>query len=1077
MKDPRKKSLQSDQEPTRSVRSSRVASSPREAGENPTVSKEQAGRTILDRLCRYYLACIQFDFIEVSAWQTSKFGDLDYAELETLPNSSDSLKDNADAIRMLGRKTDDKGRFKLFLGYPTALYRPRKDGGLLLQPLVLFPISRSDNGPVLDLSFPMLNRKPIQRLTGARRERLVNELIEIERNLGIEAVGESPVPGDLGRRLQKLKSEWPWREQIDPNALSRETSPISDVRDPGIHNRAVLIVSKGNPYTSGLEQELRRLAGMTADRYRNTPLHHWLTGKSVAPAKPTEEAPLLEVLPMNTEQRQAVRSALTRPLSIITGPPGTGKSQVVSNILVNAAWSGKRVLFASKNNRAVDIVETRVNGLGPRRTLVRLGTQHHYLQLTECLIELMSAACTESDIEDLREFKERHKALSRELAAIDADEQALIKLRNEVDRLEQNAENARQLLLPETFACPEKLDATGLRNALAGIEERTERADRRRASWIVRVGWPAISRIRMGQLQQCLSELTAIGVSPDIPEPPIVREDALDDVRAYCRIVSGILEATDQAVVYRRALTRLQKAESLEELARRKADLLGHVSSNAKLLWSQWLKTQPSRIPAEDRVRLGKYKSLFQMLSEAKQDGPLASSIRKTFRNVLAELGHFVPCWAVTNLSARGRIPLEPGIFDIVVFDEASQCDIASALPLLFRARSAVIIGDSKQLSHISGLRHGQDQALLERFGLLSDCPEWAYSYQSLFDLASVRADPEAITSLADHHRSHADIIGFSNQEFYGGRLRIATRYDRLARPASREPGIRPRQGGACNMREVNQAVEVLRDLTLHKGYRGSIGFVTPFGVQARSLKEAIKVDSQLSTSLGRAGFLADTVHSFQGDERDLMLFSPVLSEGCHDGARTFLRKNPSLFNVAITRARAQLIVIGDRDACINSDIGYLSRFAEYSAMLDHDVDKAVETNEAHLGPAYPEVDRPESVSDWERKLYSALFRAGLRPIPQHPVEKYVVDFLVTAGQGRLVIEVDGERYHRSWTGELCRRDQLRNQRLFELGFDVMRFWVYEIRDDLTNCVSRVQAWREEADQRANGRETGDSSG
>ena len=56
----------------------------------------------------------------------------------------------------------------------------------------------------------------------------------------------------------------------------------------------------------------------------------------------------------------------------------------------------------------------------------------------------------------------------------------------------------------------------------------------------------------------------------------------------------------------------------------------------------------------------------------------------------------------MTSLSARGRLPFEPGIFDLVVIDEASQCDIASALPLLYRARRAVIIGDPLQLKHVS---------------------------------------------------------------------------------------------------------------------------------------------------------------------------------------------------------------------------------------------------------------------------------------------------------------------------------------------------------------------------------------
>jgi very-short-patch-repair endonuclease len=83
----------------------------------------------------------------------------------------------------------------------------------------------------------------------------------------------------------------------------------------------------------------------------------------------------------------------------------------------------------------------------------------------------------------------------------------------------------------------------------------------------------------------------------------------------------------------------------------------------------------------------------------------------------------------------------------------------------------------------------------------------------------------------------------------------------------------------------------------------------------------------------------------------------------------------------------------------------------------------------------------------------------GLRPIPQYSVEQYDLDFAVLAGDRKLAVEVDGERYHRSWTGELCLRDQLRNQRLIELGWDVQRFWVYEIRDELQRCVRRIEDW------------------
>ncbi|MGB5166404.1 MAG: DUF559 domain-containing protein, partial [Woeseiaceae bacterium] len=90
---------------------------------------------------------------------------------------------------------------------------------------------------------------------------------------------------------------------------------------------------------------------------------------------------------------------------------------------------------------------------------------------------------------------------------------------------------------------------------------------------------------------------------------------------------------------------------------------------------------------------------------------------------------------------------------------------------------------------------------------------------------------------------------------------------------------------------------------------------------------------------------------------------------------------------------------------------------------------------------------------------YSALFDAGIQSIPQYDVDQYTLDFAIFDGDRKLNIEVDGERYHKNWTGELCLRDRMRNQRLIELGWDVKRFWVYQIRDDMPKCIQWVKAW------------------
>ena len=79
---------------------------------------------------------------------------------------------------------------------------------------------------------------------------------------------------------------------------------------------------------------------------------------------------------------------------------------------------------------------------------------------------------------------------------------------------------------------------------------------------------------------------------------------------------------------------------------------------------------------------------------------------------------------------------------------------------------------------------------------------------------------------------------------------------------------------------------------------------------------------------------LIDTVHKFQGDERDVMIFSPVVSKGITDGAVGFLKKTDNLFNVAITHARAALIVVGDPSAAKNAGVDYLAAFANYVGNL-----------------------------------------------------------------------------------------------------------------------------------------------
>ena len=120
------------------------------------------------------------------------------------------------------------------------------------------------------------------------------------------------------------------------------------------------------------------------------------------------------------------------------------------------------------------------------------------------------------------------------------------------------------------------------------------------------------------------------------------------------------------------------------------------------------------------------------MITNSDEKGDkVTKAIWAKFYRLFPHITNALPCWAVTSLSAT-RIPFQPNFFDILVIDEASQCDIASILPLLYRSKSVVIIGDPKQLRHISVLRKQQDVQLMTKHDVFENYSGCNYSNVSL---------------------------------------------------------------------------------------------------------------------------------------------------------------------------------------------------------------------------------------------------------------------------------------------------------------------------------------------------------
>jgi very-short-patch-repair endonuclease len=1017
-------------------------------------ARQVAPHPFLSQLCRYYLDCLAHESGSGVSLDATAEGE-EYVTLCTLPfgRTERQPAPNPRAIRRIVQKVRrERGQLTLYVGYGLRVrpMRVRDHEVTRLEPVLLYPLEDSDTVDAAEQlqpasAIPLFNVEVLKNLPSVDSGNLIDEAIQLSEELGLANLEDDLPPWDeIILRLQHRRPDWDWQEALNPYQLSVDP-PTPELHARGIFNRAILFAGTRSPFTYGLENELRKMAQLDAESIRGTALEGWLRGAPVD-SPPVQDRPIVEILPLNTEQRQAVVQGLSAPLTVVTGPPGTGKSQVVTSLLVNQAWHMSSVLFSSRNNHAVDVVEERVNSLGPAPLLLRLGKEEHHAQLAQQLTATLAESSTADDETGYAWQREVHDQMRARFNAVQEQIAAVVALRNHVDELERAAEPARALFPGDRFAALRSLDLGGIRTRLAA-RENLQAATARGV-------WDAVTGRRSQAAAELNAELTADAAALGLtaPAPEMLEQ----------------LEWAERVQAYLRVLDELRSAPSLEGLAQELTHIADESAQNSRELWQSWLRLRPRHWTPEQRKLLGEYVSLLQMIAGG--DRYEEGAGRRVFRRyytLFADITRILPCWAVTTLSARGRLPFQAGLFDLVVIDEASQCDIASALPLLFRAKRAVIIGDPLQLKHVSTVVPQQDRLLFAARGLVENAGIWAYTVNSLFDLARSICRHEDLVNLRDHHRSHRDIIAFSNQHFYRGRLRVVTDHDSLARSPSSAPAVRwieirgkvmrPAGGGAMNTLEAEALLKAVRSLVLSESFTGSIGVVTPFRAQANRIRALVHQDRDLAQKLAALRFVVDTVHGFQGDERDVIFFSPVVSAGINDTAIRFLKGNGNLFNVAITRARAELVIVGDRQAALNSGVSYLAGFAEYVHDLATRATGHAPSGE--LGPDYPTVPNPEQVSEWERIFYRALYQAGLRPVPQYEEAPFVLDFAVFQDDRKLDIEIDGENYHRHWDGELSRRDQIRSRRLADAGWDILRFWVYEVRDDLPSCIERVRNW------------------
>jgi very-short-patch-repair endonuclease len=967
------------------------------------------------------------------------------------------------------RRGEEEG---IYLCYPVVLVKP-KEGSRFVVPLFAEPMQAdwragilhlepdgpiAVNGAWLEYSFRQRKeREAFLRAMGFLSDAGADE----------EGEGVSTGPRDFSRLAQDaahyIHDAARFAEHIQPLQLG--PPPIWDKAPPGLYNTAVLTLGPRLKYTRSLLRDLRDISEKLSDEDLDRTALASLFPHDPPPAEPREAVPpaadtpapseipnlapedLAQTRLLHPSQRAAVVNSLSEAVSVVTGPPGTGKSEVVAAMLLNHLLRGQPALFASKNHQALDAVLPRLNAAVEGGDLIIQTSSRELAQRQNYLGKLQSllARPPRPDASRGEDFRHQLGDVFQQQRTALSDIGTITQARSEYESL-----NAKLAELRKGLPLHAQSDDSLARWPIGFPPERLAEAQsqlRRALAQPATIPQKLWHWFRRTQIQA--RRAAARGPLGSLPSPFTDRNlpDAQAPAEAWNDFFNVWLtwaEAARVAALGRSCEQRIAQLPQPEDCNRRLANAQSAIEQGTRE-WMAWAAGGlPNTLSPADR------ESLANLRAGIQNWGPdrFARELKQHFPLILRAF----PLWSVSNLSARSALPLVPALFDLVIIDEASQCDIASVVPLLARSQKAVFAGDPMQLAHVSTLDVAVEQALLQQYDLAgAQVQRFTYRVNSAFVLADANASiPESARVRLDlHFRSHGLIADYCNEAFYSNTLNVVTLTERLNIPPGLQPGIHwthvagklePGTTGAWCAEEIEIVGRELRSLAAG-GYRGTIGVVTPFRQQMIRLKDTFEASSSLGPDfMERVRFLASTAHGFQGDERDLILFSLCAGPEMPEGATIFIRENPNLFNVAVSRARAVLHVVGNRDWALSCGVSFVEKLARRT--IPSTPGTRSTTTEPYQSP-------------WEKVLANALAQADIKVIPQYPIAGRFLDLAILS-PAKIDVEVDGESVHRTAGGGRKDDDYWRDLQLQSLAWKVCRFWVYELREDLPRCMAKV---------------------
>jgi len=700
---------------------------------------------------------------------------------------------------------------------------------------------------------------------------------------------------------------------------------------------------------------------------------------------------------LNLSQEAAVTKALTHQVSIIEGPPGTGKTQTILNIIANLIVENKTVAVVSNNNAAIQNVYDKLDSLNLSFFVAILGKRANQ--------EVF--------------FANQHDTYPQFDNVINADLNS--------DALEKNIERIKEMLQARN-------DLAQLTQALEELQTEKKYFMNMYIEKALNLDSyeEAFTKKNLKELLSFWAEIEALSFQ-DKSITFLFKIKAFFKYKIYS---FGLYQySIDEIILFlQKCFYKLKEEELIQSITTAKS-LLKNANFDMML----------------EEYKLDSMK-LFELYLSNKYN--LTHKRQQFEKDVLwKDFESFVKEYPVV-LSTTHSLRNCTGknfLYDYLIIDESSQVDIVAGGLSLSCAKNIVIVGDQKQLPHIVGK---EIENIVDNVFTKYNINQYYHYENSLLASSSKIFGGVPKTLLKEHYRCHPKIINFCNKKFYNNQLIILSKEGQTSEPLFL---INTAEGNHARGRSNQRQIDVIKNEILPHVNMNDLGIISPYRNQV----------NKLSTNINQEyGIEIDTVHKYQGREKDVIIITTVVDK------ENEFADDPNLLNVAISRAKEQLyIVVSDREK--NKNMKDLMNYIKYNnfevveSKIYSIFDLLYESYAPYLNKYFLKMKR---VSEYKSEnLMNVIVEdvlkleqfSNLAHIQNYPLKNLIqdtsmlneqefafvqrsshVDFLIynkVYKQAILAIEVDGVAYHANSPSQL-KRDTLKDSILEKYSIPIIRF-------------------------------------